>query len=91
MVSITQTTVKEKKNRFLYKSSEIKRRYYKFMLLQANNVGYTLLKTLPKTRLRNLCLLTGHAHSVYSKKFRLSRHQVKKYFAYITGLRNSSW
>jgi ribosomal protein S14 len=91
MVSITQTSIREKKRRNEYKSSEYLRRYYKFIEIQANNIGYTLIKTLPKTRIRNLCLVTGHSHSIYSKKFRLSRHQVKKYFAYITGLKNSSW
>ena len=91
MVSILQTSIREKKRREEYKASEYRVRYYKFIEIQARNLGYTMIKTLPKKRIRNLCLVTGHSHGVYTKKFRMSRHQVKKYFTYITGLRNSSW
>lgn len=91
MISVTQTSIREKKRRAEFKSSENRRRHYKFIKINAHNLGFTVIKTLTKNRTRNLCLISGHAHSVYSGKFRLSRHQVKKYFTFITGLRNSSW
>lgn len=91
MISILQNTIKEKKRRIEYKNSEQKRRYYKFLNIQAPNIGYQVIKTLNKNRSRNFCLVSGHARSIYSRKFRLSRHQIKKYFSYVTGLRNASW
>nr|ADZ99053.1 ribosomal protein S14 [Physarum polycephalum] len=91
MISILQTSIKDKKQRMQFKASEMERRYYKLMKLQATNIGFMPLRTLPKVQLKNYCLITGRARSIYSKKFRISRHQIKAYFTYISGLRNSSW
>jgi len=91
MISILQTSIKDKAQRLSYKASETERRYYKFLKLQGHNLGYIPLKTLPPMHFKNYCLVSGKARSVYSKKFRLSRHQVKKYFTFVKGLRNSSW
>jgi ribosomal protein S14 len=77
--------------RLAYKASELQRRYYKLLKLQASNIGVVPLRTLPKIQLKNYCLISGKARSVYSRKFRLSRHQIKKYFSYIYGLTNASW
>jgi ribosomal protein S14 len=91
MVSILQTSIKEKKQRKAFKISESKRRYYKFLKMQSSLLGYMPLYNLPKIHFKNYCLVSGRSRSVYSKKFRMSRHQIKKYFSYIKGLRNSSW
>jgi ribosomal protein S14 len=91
MISKLQTSIKEKKQRHILKESELERRYYKLLKLQASSIGFIPLRTLPKIHLKNYCLLTGRARSIYSKKFRLSRHQVKSMFAFIRGLRISSW
>jgi ribosomal protein S14 len=91
MISILQTSVKDKKQRLVYKASEIERKYYKLLKIQAQTIGFVPLRTLPKVQLKNYCLITGRARSVYSKKFRLSRHQIKAYFSYLTNLRNASW
>lgn len=91
MISIIQTSIREKKRRMIFKSSEKTRRNYKFIKINSSNLGFTVIKNMGKNQIKNLCLVTGHAHSVYSRKFRLSRHQVKKYFGFIKGLRNSSW
>jgi len=91
MISILQTSIREKKHRLAFKSSESQRKYYKFQKIQARNIGTFPIHTLTKARLKNFCLVSGKARSVYSRKFRLSRHQVKRYFSYIRGLRISSW
>jgi len=91
MVSILHKSVKERNRRIKYKFSESSRRYYKFLKIQSCVLGYMPLNTLPKVQTKNYCLVSGSARSIYSKKFRMSRHQVKKYFEYICGLVNSSW
>jgi len=91
MISILQTSIREKKHRLVYRSSEHQRKHYKFQKIQARNIGAFPIHTLPKTRLKNFCLVSGKARSVYSRKFRLSRHQVKRYFSYIRGLTIGSW
>lgn len=91
MVSIRQTSIKQKKQRHLFKISEKTRRSYKFLKKNASRLGYMPVRNLTPIRIKNSCLITGHQHSVYSKRLRLSRHQIKKYFSYITSLRNSSW
>jgi len=91
MISKLQTSIKEKKQRIKYKASEIQRRYYKLLKIQANVVGFMPLLKLPKVHIKNYCLLTGKARSVYARKFRLSRHQIKAYFTFLTDLRISSW
>lgn len=91
MISLLQTSRKDKKYRLQYKISEMERRYYKLLKIQATQVGFMPLHTLPRIKLRNYCLVSGRARSIYSKKFRMSRHQIKAYFGYLTGLTNSSW
>lgn len=91
MISLLQTSIKEKKRRLQFRTTELERRYNKLLKIQASNIGFLPLRTLPKMQFKNYCLVTGRARSVYSRKFRLSRHQVKTYFSYLTGLRISSW
>lgn len=91
MISILQTSIKEKKQRLLFKVSEQERRLYKFMKIQATTLGFIPLQTLPKMHCKNYCLVSGRARSVYSKRFRLSRHQIKAKFSHLTGLSISSW
>jgi ribosomal protein S14 len=91
MISLVQTSLKDKNQRKNFKQTEIERRYYKLLKLQATTIGFIPLRTLPKIQLKNYCLITGKARSVYSKKLRLSRHQIKAYFKYIFNLRASSW
>jgi len=86
MVSLLQNLKKDKINRFKFKNSEMARRHYKLLKIRARSIGYIPLTNFTKIFVKNYCLVTGHAHSVYSKKFRMSRHQIKKYFGYITGL-----
>jgi ribosomal protein S14 len=90
MVSKLQKSKIEKQRRNIFKTYEPTRRYYKFLKINAFSLGYMPVHTLPKDQHKNYCLVSGSAHSIY-RKFRLSRHQIKKYFAFITGLRLSSW
>lgn len=48
------------------------------------------IQTLPNTKITNYCILTGRSRGVY-RDFKLSRHQIKQNFSYLTGLRNSSF
>lgn len=91
MISILQTSKKDRYYRKLYKTSEMERRYYKFLKITSLSLGVVPLLNLGKIRIRNHCLITGKPRGVYSKRYRLSRHQIKAYFQYITGLRGSSW
>jgi ribosomal protein S14 len=91
MISRLQTSLKQKIQRNVFKESELERRYYKLLKLQATSVGFMPLRKLPKIHIKNYCILSGKARSVYSKKLRLSRHQIKAYFNYITDLKISSW
>lgn len=91
MISILQTSRKDRKYRAKYRSSELHRRYYKLLKIKAHHIGFIPLHKLPKIQLRNYCLISGRARSVYSKKLRLSRHQIKGFFLYVTGLKSSSW
>lgn len=47
-------------------------------------------QSLPVTKINNYCILTGRDKGVY-RDFKLSRHQIKQNFKYLTGLRNSSF
>jgi len=91
MISRLQTSLKQKVQRLNFKESERKRRYYKLLKIQASSVGFMPLCKLPKIHIKNYCLLSGRARSVYSRKLRLSRHQIKAYFTFITDLKVSSW
>jgi ribosomal protein S14 len=91
MISRLQTSLKQKIQRNIFKESELERRYYKLLKLQATTVGFMPLRKLPKIHIKNYCILSGKARSVYSRKLRLSRHQIKAYFNYITDLKISSW
>lgn len=89
--------INEKKIRY-YKF--IKLKYEKILLSNDSNLkkkAYYLLnklqfnyQELPFTKLNNYCILTGRDKGVY-RDFKLSRHQVKQNFKYLTGLRNSSY
>jgi ribosomal protein S14 len=91
MISRLQTSLKQKIQRNLFKESELERRYYKLLKIQATTIGFMPLRKLSKVHIKNYCLLSGKARSVYSRKLRLSRHQIKAYFTYITDLKVSSW
>jgi ribosomal protein S14 len=43
-----------------------------------------------KTKINNYCILTGRDKGVY-RDFRLSRHQIRGNFKFLTGLKNSSF
>lgn len=45
---------------------------------------------IPITKINNYCILTGRNRGVY-RDFKLSRHQIKQNFKYLTGLKNSSF
>lgn len=65
----------------------------KFMVQNARIFLYKLqseFQKLPNTKINNYCILTGRNHGVY-RDFKLSRHQVKQNFKFLTGLRNSSF
>lgn len=91
MISILQTSKKDKQHRIHYKNSELERRYYKLLKIQAHNIGFMPLHSFPKVQIRNFCLISGKARSVYSKHFRVSRHQIKKLFNYLHFIKGSSW
>jgi len=91
MISRLTTSLRQKAQRISFKQSDIVRRYYKLLKLQAATVGFMPLRKLPKVHIKNYCILSGKARSVYSRKLRLSRHQIKAYFTYMTDLRISSW
>lgn len=58
-------------------------------LLFCNKLQFEFQK-VPNTKITNYCILTGRAKGVY-RSFKLSRHQVKQNFKFLTGLRNSSF
>lgn len=91
MISKLQNSRQEKKHRHQYKITESTRRYYKFLKLQSRVVGFMPIQKLGKVEIKNFCLISGSAHSIYSRRFRMSRHQIKKYFSFVNGLRLSSW
>lgn len=91
MVSILQNLVKDKRRRIIYKNSERKNKHFKFLKINASQIGYIAITNLTKNSVHNFCLISGHGRSVYSKHLRLSRHQIKQYFSYIKTLRLSSW
>lgn len=97
---------KDKKYRKDFQRTELQRRYLKFMRLQTIKQPFIkldsrtkesqlikyqkLLGNLPKTRFKNFCLLSGRGRGVY-RDFKISRHQIKSNFQFLTGLRSSSW
>jgi ribosomal protein S14 len=90
MVSILQTALRDKKYRKSFKHTEMVRRYYKYLKINSRSTGFIPIRILPKMIFKNTCLVTGETRSI-SPKARLSRHAIKKYFPFLTGLRNSSW
>ena len=89
---------KDRKRRNQFLTNEMKKRYYKFMIIntikEKDNVSfikyYKWLAELPKTLINNYCYITGRSRGVY-RKFKLSRHQIREKFRYLNGLMNSSW
>lgn len=93
---------KDKKKRFLTKKYEFKRLLLKYIIFNQTLDSYYrvqaqyLLNKLPKNssrvRIKNRCILTGRAKSVY-KKFRLSRIMLKNFglIGLIPGLKKASW
>lgn len=87
----------EKKSRY-YKFMSLK---YKKLLLSNNiilrkkaqifiNKMQSEIQNLPNIKINNYCILTGRDKGVY-RDFKLSRHQIKQNFKFLTGLRNSSF
>lgn len=91
MVSIRQVARKDIKQRHLFNNSEMVRRHQKFFKILSQSTGIWFLYPHRKIRYKNTCLVSGSSHSVYSKGFRLSRHQIKFFFKHLTGLRWGSW
>ena len=91
MISLRQIARKDKIQRSLFTSRELSRRYTKLQKLYCNSTGYMPVTTLAKKSFKNTCLVTGSARSIYTKRFRLSRHAIKAYFSFIRGLKNSSY
>lgn len=75
-----------KYNKILFCNNNILKRKARFFLnkLQAD------IQMLPNTKINNYCILTGRDKGVY-RDFKLSRHQIKQNFKFLTGLRNSSF
>lgn len=68
-------------------SSDILTKKKAFNYLNKLQTNY---QELPNTKLTNYCILTGRSRGVY-RDFKLSRHQIKSNFKFLTGLRNSSF
>lgn len=97
---------KDKKNRINFKLNEKKKRYFKYMMLKYKKLvliktesekAKSLIKiikhkiqSMPKIKINNYCILTGRDKGVY-RDFKLSRHQIKSNFKFLTGLKNSSF
>jgi ribosomal protein S14 len=90
-MSSIQKLKKDKQNRLNIQRYEITRRYLTYLKRQALRLGLYPLETMAATKYRNFCLVSGKARSIYSKAFRMSRHQIKAYFKFIYGLKQSSW
>lgn len=61
-----------------------KKAYFYLSKIQTN------LQELPNAKINNYCILTGRDKGVY-RDFKMSRHQIKQNFKFLTGLRNSSF
>jgi ribosomal protein S14 len=58
-------------------------------IILLRNINFKL-QAMPKNKINNFCILTGRDKGVY-RDFRLSRHQIRGNFKFLTGLRNSSF
>jgi small subunit ribosomal protein S14 len=100
MVARNYLIIKDKKRRNFYKLWEKKKNVLKYKLHTADNFRKIRLakrifsspRDSSKARIRNHCILTGKARSVY-KYFRLSRHQLRSLAQSgdLIGVRRSSW
>lgn len=70
---------------FLVSDTTIKKKALVYLNKLQNDI-----QNLPIARINNYCILTGRDKGVY-RDFKLSRHQVKQNFKFLTGLRNSSF
>jgi ribosomal protein S14 len=91
MISKLQTSIIQRKYRVKFVEEEANRTVYKYKKIYSKRVGVFPIQKMSRIYFKNYCLVTGKARSVYAGKFRLSRHQIKNYFIYLTGLRISSW
>jgi len=82
--------IKQVKNRRVFLISERRKLFYKFLRFNASSIGCLPLVNFNKYSLKNNCLVTGESRGIY-RKFKLSRYMIKKHFATLYGLRNSSW
>jgi len=88
----------DRERRMQYLAQEKRKRFSKFLVLQGKIWQNPSLVQRHTSRLQNLapvrhgsiCLLSGRAAGVY-RHFRLSRHQIKQRFHFLTGLRIASW
>jgi small subunit ribosomal protein S14 len=92
---------KDAKRRKQFANYEQKKKKLKYLILNTKNMIKKTklliqLRKMPKdssiTRMRNYCILTGKARSVY-RDFRLSRHQIRRLASQgdLVGIRKSSW
>jgi small subunit ribosomal protein S14 len=93
---------KDKKRRYLTKKYEFKRLLLKYIIFNQSLDSFYrqhaqyLLNKLPKdssrVRVKNRCIITGRAKSVY-RQFRVSRIVLKNFGlnGVIPGLRKASW
>lgn len=91
IMNIYKNLLRDHLARNKYARSETIRRNYTYLKLNASRIGYVPIKTLPKSTIRSYCLVSGASRSIYRKSLRLSRHSIKKNFAFLKGLRASSW
>lgn len=103
MIILMKTLIeKDKKRRYLTKKFEFKRLLLKYIIFNQSLDSYYrqqaqfLLNNLPKNssrvRIKNRCIITGRAKSVY-RQFRVSRIVLKHFGlnGIIPGLRKASW
>ena len=93
---------KDKKRRDLFNKYEKIKRLYKFMqqnikLTQNQRIHYSRALTFfpkdsSKSRMKNRCIITGRARSVY-RDFQLTRMQLRELasFGFLMGVKKSSW
>jgi ribosomal protein S14 len=82
--------VRQVKDRRIFRVAERRKLLYKFLRLNASSIGCLPLVNFQPYSIKNNCLVTGESRGIY-RRFKLSRYMIKKHFASLYGLRNSSW
>jgi len=93
---------KDKKRRELFRKNELKRNYLKAIINNSSISGHTKLNAMLKltrmpkdssvVRVKNRCIITGRARSVY-RDFKISRIILRKYAhsGLLPGIHKASW